>query len=92
MVIAVSAVRPHDRNTRSQRAANSRSSAAGPRATAAGAALASDSGATVRKAVSVRTLDRDLTAALARVLTQHTGDLAVGLIDRTTGLKAIYGG
>jgi hypothetical protein len=92
VVVAVSAVRPHDRNARSQRAANGRSSAASPRAPAAGGALASDSGTAVRKAVSVRTLDRELTAALARVLTQHTGDLAVGLVDRTTDLKAIYGG
>ena len=45
----------------------------------------------MRKAVSVGALDRELTAALARVLTQHTGDLSVGIVDRTTGLKAVYG-
>ena len=91
-VVTVSAVRAHDHSAPPQRPADGRSSVASPRATAARAALAGDSGTVARTAVSVRTLDRELTAALARVLTEHTGNLAVGLVDRTTGLKAIYGG
>jgi hypothetical protein len=94
-VVAVSAVRAHDHSARPRHPATGRSSVAGPRATAAGTALAGDSGTAgtvVRKAVSLRTLDRELTAALARALTDHTGNLAVGLVDRTTGLKAVYGG
>lgn len=35
---------------------------------------------------------RQLTAALAPVLRKHTGNLAVGIIDRTTGARASYGG
>ena len=94
-VLGVSAVRAHDHGARPQRQADGRSSAASPQAGATGTALAGDpgtAGTVARKAVSVRALDRELTATLARVLTQHTGDLAVGLVDRTTGLKAIYGG
>jgi hypothetical protein len=41
---------------------------------------------------AVRTADRALTVALARLLKVHTGDLAVGIIDRTTGVRATYGG
>jgi hypothetical protein len=41
---------------------------------------------------AVRTADRALAVALARILKAHTGDLAVGIIDRTTGVRATYGG
>jgi hypothetical protein len=33
---------------------------------------------------------RTLAAALAPILAQHTGEFAVGVIDRTTGVQAIY--
>ena len=33
---------------------------------------------------------RTLAAALAPILAQHTGEFAVGVIDRTTGVRAIY--
>ncbi len=93
LAVLVSAVRAYERSAQLRGAAHGRSSA-DPRATAAGAALASDSGAagTVdRTPVSVKALDRRLTAALARALAEHTGNLAVGLVDRTTGLRAVYG-
>jgi beta-lactamase class A len=36
--------------------------------------------------------DRRLATALAPVLQHHTGNLAVGVIDRSTGARAVYGG
>ena len=41
---------------------------------------------------AVRSADRAVTAALAQTLKNHTGHLAVGIIDRTTGVRATYGG
>jgi beta-lactamase class A len=49
-------------------------------------------GGASRSPVPLRTLDRNLTAALARLFKTHTGDLAVGVVDRTTRVRAVYGG
>jgi beta-lactamase class A len=45
-----------------------------------------------RDPVPGRAWDRRLAVALAPVLREHTGHLAVGVIDRATGAVAVYGG
>jgi beta-lactamase class A len=64
--------------------------ASGPAAGQGGAGRAA--GAGVRSVHSGPSWDRRLAAALAPVLAQYPGRLAVGVIDRSTGAVAIYGG
>ncbi len=85
-IAVISVARAHENGARRQHAANHRVSATGasPRP-----AKTTHAGAT---SVSVKEVDRKLTASLALLLKGHSGDLAVGLVDRTTGLKACYRG
>ena len=45
-----------------------------------------------RAAVTAKVAHEVLVAALAPLLKRHTGDLAVGVVDRTTGVSAMYDG
>ncbi len=83
-VAGVSAARAHER------AARSRHRKSVPTATARAhpTVTASSPRATLRPAVSDP--QRALAVALAPILAHHSGDLAVGVIDRTTGARALY--
>ena len=86
-IAVISVARARDNGAQRQRAAHHGTSATGrPRP------AKSSQRATERTAVTAKEANRKLTAALARLLKGHTGDLAVGLVDRTTGLRATYGG
>lgn len=93
-VVGISVARVREHSARSQRSAGRRSAAAVPRVAPTRTQLAGNhaSGTGANKVVSLRAADRGLTVALAQILKTHTGDLAVGLIDRTTGVRAVYGG
>ena len=91
--LAVSAARPREHSARPPRPASS-SSAVRPRVRAAGTPLASGgSTATAgRGVVAARTANQELRVALAPLLKRQTGNLAVGVIDRTSGVRAVYHG
>ncbi len=91
--LAVSAARPREHSARPPRPASS-SSAVRPRVRAAGTPLASGGSTPTagRGVVAARTANQELRVALAPLLKRQTGNLAVGVIDRTSGVRAVYHG
>lgn len=99
VVVTVSAARAHEHSSRpAASAAGSRSdpvsSGVAPalqagHGKASGSPPRSDAGG--QPSVKVAS-DRQLATALAPVLLHHTGHIAVGVIDRTTGATAVYDG
>jgi hypothetical protein len=97
VIVTVVAARAHERGPRpAPSAAGGRShSAAGGTGPGAAAAHGSGSGPASPDGVQptfVAASDQQLAAALAPVLVDHTGHIAVGVIDRTTGAAAVYDG
>ena len=92
LVIAVVAVAGVSVARAHERAARARLRKSGPLATAQAhpTVTAPSPPATLKPAVADP--QRALASALAPILAHHSGDLAVGVIDRTTGARALYRG
>jgi Beta-lactamase enzyme family len=85
VVVSISAARDHGRPPAAS------SSVLPPSGDQPGSALYG-SGAAPADPVPSPVWDRRLRAALAPLLRAHTGQLAVGIVDRATGAVAVYGG
>jgi hypothetical protein len=93
VVVTFSAAREH--RSRSAGQVSSRQSPGGRGGTPAGNPSAPDGGrspGTSGGEALAETWDQRLADALAPVLLHHAGNLAVGVIDRSTGVRAVYGG
>lgn len=92
LVIAVAAVAGVSVARAHEHAARARLRKSGPPATAQAhpTVTASSPPGTLKPALV--DLQRALASALAPILAHHSGDLAVGVIDRTTGARALYRG
>jgi beta-lactamase class A len=93
-VVTVSAARAHLHGSALPSSAINGSVPAGPAATPAQAPLAGNGGGTpdVTGRVVPDSVNQELTTALSPVLARQHGSMAVGVIDLTTGARAVFAG
>jgi hypothetical protein len=92
VILALSSARARDHTAKPRRPASGASSVGGPRVQPSPNRSSGGGGTSSQGAVTARVAHQDLVAALAPVLESRTGNLAVGVVDLTTGAGAVYDG